>query len=354
MEKIKFDFSKKTKLYSDSELETVFKALEEKSSRNSKEKILYSKLKSEIAKRSSTQPAAGVFINDDELKKSLNEQSFLVNIEIDKILDNNFIDRSGVDETKLKELDGSIKKHGLLQAINVLDNKNGTYTRIFGRRRVLSHKRLGLSKIKAYVYEGNLSLQDLRMKIIHENVIREDLNEYDKVRNVLELLKEPLALENQEEIIAICQKAKNINKLKDIEGLEEQKLIIENILDESKLYNSLSALINALPVLNMDKYLIASLTKNELTFTLAKTINSKRKIIEQNKLDFKDLINYSIRNDFSSKEFLEYLEKQLPIVSKTTIDNKINNITKSFKKLDILKKEELYKELEQIAKKYLK
>ena len=78
------------------------------------------------------------------------------------------------DEEKLHELSESIKEHGLLQPIVVIENTDGTFTLIAGERRLRAHKLANLEQIKAIVVdEDELKLRELALI---ENIQRDDLN----------------------------------------------------------------------------------------------------------------------------------------------------------------------------------
>lgn len=78
------------------------------------------------------------------------------------------------DEEKLQELSESIKEHGLLQPIVVIENSDGTFTLIAGERRLRAHKLANLEQIKAIVVdEDELKLRELALI---ENIQRDDLN----------------------------------------------------------------------------------------------------------------------------------------------------------------------------------
>ena len=82
--------------------------------------------------------------------------------------------RKVFDETKLQELSDSIKEHGLLQPIVVVENDNGRYTLIAGERRLRAHKLASLEEISAII--TNIDELKLREHALIENIQREDLN----------------------------------------------------------------------------------------------------------------------------------------------------------------------------------
>lgn len=77
----------------------------------------------------------------------------------------------------------SIDKVGLIIPITV--RKNGEkYELIKGQGRLEAHKRLGADKIKAYIYDENILDVEKIENWLVENVVRQHLSPYDKLRMV--------------------------------------------------------------------------------------------------------------------------------------------------------------------------
>lgn len=74
----------------------------------------------------------------------------------------------GVDD-----LVASIRVQGLLQPIIVKANKAGRYDLLAGQRRFLAHQELGLSDIRAYVFDVDAKV-DARVISLTENIVRLD------------------------------------------------------------------------------------------------------------------------------------------------------------------------------------
>ena len=95
----------------------------------------------------------GAILEDVELayKAELNEgnSDIVKDIDLDLIVENPYQPRKNFDETALRELSESIKRHGLIQPIIVIE-KDGGYMLIAGERRFRATKLLGESKIKGY------------------------------------------------------------------------------------------------------------------------------------------------------------------------------------------------------------
>ena len=133
----------------------------------------------------------GAILEDVELayKAELNEgnSDMVKDIDLDLIVENPYQPRKNFDETALRELSESIKRHGLIQPIIVIE-KDGGYMLIAGERRFRATKLLGESKIKAIV--ADIESQSLRELALIENIQREDLNPIELANSYKELIDE--------------------------------------------------------------------------------------------------------------------------------------------------------------------
>jgi ParB family chromosome partitioning protein len=108
-------------------------------------------------------------------------------IEIDAIRPNPFQPRTHFDETALDELSRSIKKHGLLQPILVVEKEDG-YMLLAGERRLRASKLAGVEYIKAIV--ADIASENLRELALIENIQRENLNPVELANAYYELIEE--------------------------------------------------------------------------------------------------------------------------------------------------------------------
>jgi ParB family transcriptional regulator, chromosome partitioning protein len=95
--------------------------------------------------------------------------------------------RTTFDEEALKELAGSIKKHGILQPLVVTPNGDH-YELIAGERRLRASKLAGLTKVPVVIREAK-DHQKLELAII-ENVHRSDLNPIDEALSYRHLIEQ--------------------------------------------------------------------------------------------------------------------------------------------------------------------
>ena len=131
-----------------------------------------------MAKKSPLGKGLGALIDNTKYeKKSIDEAvstSAVAEIDIEKIELNPFQPRKEFDKETLKELEISIKKHGIIQPITVRKLKTGNFQLISGERRLRASKDAGLKKIISFVREAD-DLEMLEMALV-ENIQREDLN----------------------------------------------------------------------------------------------------------------------------------------------------------------------------------
>uniref|UniRef100_UPI00404863F6 ParB/RepB/Spo0J family partition protein n=1 Tax=Aliarcobacter sp. TaxID=2321116 RepID=UPI00404863F6 len=92
------------------------------------------------------------------------------------------------DEEKLNELSESIKEHGLLQPVVVVENDDNTYTLVAGERRLRAHKIAKIEKISAIVIDSDEF--KLRELALIENIQRDDLNVIELAYCYAQLLNE--------------------------------------------------------------------------------------------------------------------------------------------------------------------
>ena len=144
-----------------------------------------------MAKKGGLGRGLGAILEDVELayKAELSEgnSDIVKDIDLDLIVENPYQPRKNFDETALRELSESIKRHGLIQPIIVIE-KDGGYMLIAGERRFRATKLLGESKIKAIV--ADIESQSLRELALIENIQREDLNPIELANSYKELIDE--------------------------------------------------------------------------------------------------------------------------------------------------------------------
>lgn len=110
-----------------------------------------------------------------------------VSLDVDKIVPNPFQPRKNFEQEGLQELSESIKKHGLIQPILVVE-RNDDFMLIAGERRLRASKLAGLHTIKAVI--AKLPQSSFREIALIENIQRKDLNPIELAHSYKELISE--------------------------------------------------------------------------------------------------------------------------------------------------------------------
>ena len=107
---------------------------------------------------------------------------------VSSITPNPFQPRKYFDEQALKELSQSIKEHGLLQPIVVIEKEDG-YLLIAGERRLRAHKLANIETVKAIIADADIDEIKLRELALLENIQRENLNAIELANSYAELIE---------------------------------------------------------------------------------------------------------------------------------------------------------------------
>lgn len=108
-------------------------------------------------------------------------------MDVANIAPNPWQPRKVFNETKLAELAESIREAGLIQPIVVRRASTG-YQIVAGERRWRAHKMIGKETIKVIVVD--ISDEDMAMLALVENVVRDDLADYEISRSIRETERE--------------------------------------------------------------------------------------------------------------------------------------------------------------------
>jgi ParB family chromosome partitioning protein len=127
-------------------------------------------------------------------------------IDVDAITPNPYQPRKNFDKTALKELSESIKKHGLLQPIVVIEKDDG-YLLVAGERRLRAHKLANISTIKAIIADVDIDEFRLRELALIENIQRENLNAIELANSYAELIE--VHSITHEELASIVNKSRS-------------------------------------------------------------------------------------------------------------------------------------------------
>jgi ParB family chromosome partitioning protein len=193
-------------------------------------------------------------VEDAYSKEMADSKDLIREIDVDRISPNPYQPRKYFNEKAIKELSESIKKHGLLQPIIVVE-KDDDYMLLAGERRFRATKEAGLETIRAIV--ADIESENLRELALIENIQREDLNPIELAIAYKELIEEyNITQEGLSEIIkksrtqitntlrllSLTEKTKNLvvegkisqGHAKVIVGLDEQdeQTVVNTILGQ--------------------------------------------------------------------------------------------------------------------------
>ena len=110
----------------------------------------------------------------------------VVEIALSKIKPNPYQPRKHFDEKSLSELADSIKSHGLIQPIVVVEDIDG-YILVAGERRLRASKIAKIKTIRAVI--ANIDEEKMRQQALIENIQRDELNIVDLAHAYGELLE---------------------------------------------------------------------------------------------------------------------------------------------------------------------
>jgi len=219
--------------------------------------------------------------------------SGVLEIDVNKIKPNPYQPRKEFKKESITELANSIKRHGLLQPVILIKDKDD-YILVAGERRLRAIKELNKDKIKAIVVD--YSLNDLREYALIENIQREDLNPIE---------------------IAISLK----NLIEEHSYTHEE---LANIISKSRSY-----VTNLLRILNLPDFVQNKIKENKLSIGHAKVLigldeELLKKVVEE--IENKDL------NVRETEKLIQKLKNPIKNEEKI-VDEKIVLIAKKFKDL---------------------
>jgi ParB family chromosome partitioning protein len=147
----------------------------------------------------------------------------IIELPLSDIVPNPYQPRKNFDESSIRELSESIKRHGLLQPVVVIE-QNGEYVLIAGERRVRAGRLAGLETIRAIV--ADIDRTRFRELALIENIQRESLNPVELAKAYKELIDEYGI--TQEELSKIIHKSRaqiaNTMRLLQLNGYVLEKL----------------------------------------------------------------------------------------------------------------------------------
>jgi len=250
------------------------------------------------------------------------------NLDVESITPNPFQPRKHFDEDALKELSQSIKEHGLLQPIVVIEKENG-YLLIAGERRLRAHKLAKIKTIKAIIADADIDDIKLRELALLENIQRENLNAIELANSYAELIE--VHNITHDELSVIVHKSRsqitNTMRLLALSSYVQEQLISSKIsqghakilvgLDEKKQ----KVIIDSILGQKLSVRETENIVKGYKVGSVEKIAKSKSVGLLNNYIDaFKDALSFKhkiksksieiiFQNEKEIENFLEILEK---------------------------------------------
>ncbi|QKF92816.1 ParB/RepB/Spo0J family partition protein [Campylobacter sp. CCUG 57310] len=265
-----------------------------------------------MAKKSSLGRGLGAILEDVELaykaELSGGNRDIVTEIDLNLITENPYQPRKHFDETALKELSESIKRHGLIQPIIVIQKDDG-YMLIAGERRFRATKILGAEKIKAIV--ADIESKNLRELALIENIQREDLNPIELANSYKELIDEYKI--TQEGLASIIHKSRT--QITNTMRLLSLSFHTQDLIKEGKITQGHAKVIVGLEP-NDEKMAVDTIIGQRLS--VRETENLVKNLKDKNKGSQK--IGFKIDEKYTQK--LDYLKE---LLEKLHIKSKIKN-----------------------------
>ena len=255
-------------------------------------------------------------------KRSSGNETFLP---VNSIKPNPAQPRKIFDEERLNELSDSIKEHGLIQAITVVESDiDGEYILIAGERRLRAHKLANLDTIKATV----MNIDDAKMREVAliENIQRDDLNIIELAYSYAQLINE--------------------------HSLTHEEL-------SAKVFKSRTSITNTLRLLQLTSYVQQMLANDKITAGHAKIMlglddETQRKVVDTiigQKLSvrdteklIKDLKNKPTKKKSNTSKSKNYDFNSLTNVVKKLSENNLKvKAEKNYFKIEITSQEDIEK-----------
>jgi len=127
-------------------------------------------------------------INDSFSKNRAAVVDTIIDVELDKIVENPFQPRTYFNEAALSELADSIKELGVIQPITIRKVSHNQFQLVSGERRFRACKKLGLIAIPAYIRTAND--QEMLAMALVENIQRKDLDPIEVALSYQRLIEE--------------------------------------------------------------------------------------------------------------------------------------------------------------------
>ncbi len=173
---------------------------------------------SQTAKRGLGRGFEALISNDFDKSLLLTADDRIEKIPVKQLQANPYQPRKHFDETALRQLADSLKRHGIIQPLVVTPLKNGKYNLIAGERRWRAAGLAGLETVPAIIRERK-ELEQLELALI-ENVQRVDLNPLEQAVSI-ERLHQQFSLSYESIAERLGKATSTVNNIVRLLGLPE-------------------------------------------------------------------------------------------------------------------------------------
>ncbi|NPA58073.1 MAG: ParB/RepB/Spo0J family partition protein [Aquificae bacterium] len=270
-------------------------------------------------------------------------------IEISKIKDPRFHDRSYVNPERIVALAENIKAYGLAQPIVVRRLADGSYERIIGYIRIKAFEYLKKDRIPAVILD--VDEETALALMISENAQREDLNDYDKLMSHLDYLSFVLK-KDREEVIRLARKifnyiSGNVKELTEEEKMEGQ--VIEKTLRRLSGTN-LRTFIERLKILSVHPSIKEAIRKHGWSYSLAVEVNKLRHLPDKMEKLIQEIVEKGLSKSQVQEKVREILgedaERRIKNPFKDSLMEINRKISRLYRKLPPEEKKKVEKAVE--------
>jgi len=251
-------------------------------------------------------------------------------IDVYSITPNPYQPRKMFEKEPLLELSESIKRHGLLQPIVVIEKDDG-YLLVAGERRLRAHKLAELETIKCIVADVNIDDAKLRELALIENIQRENLNAMELAHSYDELIKVYEITHDELSTVVHKSRSQITNTLRLLSlCLYVQKKLIEGLISQGHA-KIIVAFTEEEQIVLVDTIIGQKLSVRETELLAKKKKNSKTLFITE-RLD---------ENNFFINHYKESIQKELPFafkLKKNSLEINFKNDNEIEKFLQMLQK----------------
>ena len=266
-------------------------------------------------------------VNSDQLKAE-NRNVLVEELDVKEISANPYQPRKHFDEQALVELSESIKSHGLLQPIVVLEKEDG-YLLIAGERRLRAHKLANLAKIQAIIADVDIDSAKLRELALMENIQRENLNAIELANSYAELIE--VHSITHEELSAVVHKSRsqitNTMRLLSLSPYVQKKLL------EGKISQGHAKILVGLDP-ERQKVIVNTITGQKLSVREVEKLVQQDKQSKKPKQTVHDQMNWMKSYESDLKKILPFRHK----VKSNKLEISFQDETQLQKFMEIIKK----------------